>query len=282
MRGSFKRMALLGLSLLFAGACIASEASSEDQELARLMRPGGDTGNQVDVEMGLSAVRQAAFALALNRGYVFEAKRINAKLDRAAAELDRVFPFGDLVEDGLLPPVVDVAEDAETVDASGRRVLRTGVKYKVRRPARMVLAPPTWREYLLLDANDQGRGVVDAAWMPKNSAEMKAWRAGIRAGWEEGKRLAHRHYRLKLNRLQADIAGMLRALRLMEQGVLSRARLNRIRRDVVIDPEKRTLLIGQELLSIEDDSGFQPAESWNPVLVDERNMVPVKPKDGAP
>ena len=162
------------------------------------------------VEKRAAAVRLAALGFGARAGLARRAWEIVAMLDRHGAKLSAIYRFGDLVlrEGGftVLPPVLAESrrafrlEPAGTRAASARRVLR------ILEPARLVSAPPDWRDWLersWLPAEPPA-----SVLFPRDAREDARWRRLLAEGWAEGTALADDIFAADLDRLNRTFEGV--------------------------------------------------------------------------
>ncbi len=165
----------------------------------------------------LELVTKAAHGAGIRAGFAEEMERIAASLrdGELVADLDRRYDFTSEVVDGIVPPVVAEIHDVAEV-ASDRRLILTLGSFEIVRPARLATRPPTWRDYLLVDAYSAPTAVG-----PRNGAEQSAWDEAYGSAKEIGIREARATFTENLDRLDRDLAGMRRYHELAARGALS-------------------------------------------------------------
>lgn len=165
----------------------------------------------------LDLVTKAAHGAGIRAGFAEEMERIAASLcdGELVADLDRRYDFASEVTEGIVPPVVAEIHDVAEV-ASDRRLILTLGSFEIVRPARLATRPPTWRDYLLVDAYSAPTAVG-----PRNGAEQSAWDEAYGSAKEIGIREARATFTENLDRLDRDLAGMRRYHELAARGALS-------------------------------------------------------------
>ncbi|NLH83751.1 MAG: type IV secretion system DotC family protein [Phyllobacteriaceae bacterium] len=170
-------------------------------------------------EARLDLVTKAAHGAGIRAGFAEEMERIAASLrdGELVADLDRRYDFASEVTDGIVPPVVAEIHDVAEV-ASDRRLILTLGSFEIVRPARLATRPPTWRDYLLVEAYS---APAPTAVGPRNGAEQSAWDEAYGSATEIGIREARATFTENLDRLDRDLAGMRRYHELAARGALS-------------------------------------------------------------
>lgn len=167
----------------------------------------------------LDLVTKAAHGAGIRAGFAEEMERIATTLRDGdlVAGLDRRYDFASEVIDGIVPPVVTEIHDVAEV-ASDRRLILTVGSFEIVRSARLATRPPTWRDYLLVDAYSAPAPVSVG---PHNGAEQSAWDVSYGSAKEIGVREARATFTENLDRLDRDLAGMRRYHELAARGALS-------------------------------------------------------------
>ncbi|MDH5327658.1 MAG: type IV secretion system DotC family protein [Gammaproteobacteria bacterium] len=133
------------------------------------------------------------------------------KLEKAvltvSSALDRTFRFDSVaMKNGtVLPPVLSTAKDNLAI-SDNSQVLRTaGQSFHILKQARFITVIPTWRDYLL---NSPSQSFKTPALLPRNKAELNAWRVWVVRGWQHGMSNADAVWRININQLRRDLVGM--------------------------------------------------------------------------
>jgi hypothetical protein len=205
----------------------------------------------------LTLVGKAARGAGIRAGYAEEMQRIATTLRDAdlAADLDRRFDFTAVVTGGVVPPVVAEIHDVAEV-ASDRRLVLTLGTFEIMRPARLATRPPTWRDYLVVDAYS---APAPAAASPRDAAEQTAWDGAYGPAKEIGVREARAAFTENLDRLERDLAGMRRYHELATRGALSlpivAAKTTKLR----ISDKGTRADVGERIVELKVTPSFKPA-----------------------
>ena len=178
----------------------------------------------------LRAMRQAAEAVGVQKGYTARMAEYHNMLVRQEDRYDEVFDFRQLME--LVPGQYDnevrlyrlpavIQEANNHIEGDDRFLTATGTHYRILKNTRLTTVPPTWRDYLLtttdLKANNPARQVLPSA---DNEREREIWSTHITRGWQRGLNQADQEINLRVSRFRRDFVGMVRYLRLLEQRLI--------------------------------------------------------------
>ena len=186
-------------------------------ELADI-RPSREIAAEFGEEKRREAQRAAALAFGSRSGLARRTWEITRMLERHAPQLDGVYRFRDLLlqREGftVVPPVAAETRDAFRLDRAGAQAASARRVIRILAPARIVSAPPQWRDYLLRSWRPPEAPV--SVLFPRSSDEKKRWRAWLAEGWTHGTALAEDVFASDLDRLNRDFEGIVlwRTLRL--------------------------------------------------------------------
>lgn len=179
-------------------------------------------------QMRYNQIQTAAFTFGAQAGLANGSKIINKKVEEFNGKdnkLDVVYDFSKLLlEPGLVPPVISEGRDAYN-QPSENEVRAADKIYKIEVPAKIVTAPPDWRNYLLLEVTNPEppmKGIL-----PKTTDEKKIWDEWVQKGWVEGHEQAKDLYDNALSQLNFHFKGMLKYKELYEQGKVTKPKLSR-------------------------------------------------------
>ena len=180
---------------------------------------------EIEAEFGEEKRRQAMRAAALaygSRGAL--ARRgweINRLLESLATQLSGVYRFRALLlrkgEFSILPPVAVETGNAFRLDPAGRKAAAARRILRIVADARIVSAPPHWRDYLVRRW-PAPTPPVSVLW-PRTPEEEGRWQGWLAEGWQRGTALADDIFAADLDRLNLAFEGIVLWRR------LSRARM---------------------------------------------------------
>ena len=188
------------------------------------------------------AVRETALQVGSQAALAQRTREQNAEVETLAPWLDEIYRFDQLLmEQGLvLPPVVIEARRHAEVD--GRKLAKIEQSYKLLENARVVSAPPTWRDYLM--APDYPPPVKpEGALLPQNADEERLWTEAVRNGWTQGERQAELAFEARVGELHRAFLGRVRYRVLLERGLVTAPAVRVSRRGVKLSGNE--LLIGR-------------------------------------
>ncbi|MGN8096819.1 type IV secretory system conjugative DNA transfer family protein [Methylobacterium sp. 22177] len=173
-----------------------------------------------DANRPAKVVQKNGRTAGIQAGYVEELNRIADYLatPEIGRRLDAKYPFETLLIEGhIVPPVISELRDVKQVN--GSRTIQTALgSFEIVRQARLAVAPPSWRDYLIVPSPPGSTGT----WTPPKGAEEQAnWDAGYKAGLGIGVEQARFEFDANFDRLDRDLAGMRRYHDLAQQGAVS-------------------------------------------------------------
>ncbi len=204
-------------------------------------------------------ITRAARGAGIRAGYAEEGERITAALMSSdnSTRLDARYPFYSLmIGTDLMPPVVVELKDVR--EARGEQAINLTVgAFEIVRPARLVLAAPTWRDYLILpDSTAEGAASVQ----PQNDRERTAWDAAFRAGVAAGIVEARTSFSQALDKLDRDFRGMQRYQQLAAQGAVTLPRVSRTQQRVRISEGGERAAVGEQTIKLEVSPRFKATQ----------------------
>jgi defect in organelle trafficking protein DotC len=199
---------------------------------------------------------QIARGNGIRRGFIEECDRIaTSLLANDAAELDQRYDFSrQMIGPHLVPPVIGEVHDVR--ERSGDRLLYLTVgAYQIERPARLVIKPPTWRDYLIVNAADPKTSI--SALQPQNFDEQSVYDQAYQTGLAKGVEEARDAFQDNLNRLDRDYRGMERYHELARQGAVSLPVVQDSRTGVRLAEGGNRAFIGEQVVALKVSPKFK-------------------------
>ena len=229
---------------------------------------GGDRENINDqfMRQRREAIEEEARALGAQAGLAWRTQRIQTALENPdiRSVANRVFDFNRVMsEQSILLPVISEANEAFESSSDGQQARKSQTTWEIIEPARIVLSPMTWQEYLFLVYEERPTR-APAGLMPYNRAEELMWQQGLCAGFENGVIQGDLIFQDNLIELVRDYTGMLRFRMLAAQGIVSMPEVYEGRLGVTINGER--LHVDDRLIQITAPVRFQDVERWQPAV----------------
>lgn len=198
-------------------------------------------------DMRFLAIQETAMTYGAQAGLARRSHEIQERLLRQAANLDVIYNFQALmIEGNVVPPII--SQTSEVYDQTADDMLRViDTVYRIEQQPRFTYAPPTWRAYLLTVYDFDRDVVVNVA--PQSAAEKELWTKSVQEGFRLGVQQAEDIFKTNQARLDADIHGMIRYHKLLEQGLVTKPFVASSRRGVV-RAENGAMHIGEVFLRI--------------------------------
>lgn len=243
-------------------------APSRDVMVAnRRAESSGGNGENVNDEFmrqRREAIEEEAHALGAQAGLAWRTKRIEEVLEDPTirSTANRVFDFNRVMsEQSILLPVISEASEAFEASPDGQQARKSQTTWEIIEPARIVLSPMTWQEYLFLVYEERPTR-APVGLMPYDRSEERMWRQGLCAGFEHGVMQGDLIFQDSLIELVRDYMGMLRFRMLAAQGIVSMPEVYEGRLGVTINGER--LHVDDRLIQITAPVRFQDVERWEP------------------
>lgn len=166
------------------------------------------------------AINEAALAYGARGGLAYASKHIDTILNDERASLDATWNIGPLEIVGpsgtrILPPVITQRSNVyQQPDANTVQI--ADLQYEIVSPARFTPVVPLWQTYLIMSWAAPEK--PDYSVYPKDDKERAIWKAGVAQGFQAGEKQGLDIFRVNLNRLQRDYAGMTTWATLVSQG----------------------------------------------------------------
>jgi defect-in-organelle-trafficking protein DotC len=169
------------------------------------------------------AVLKATIGLGLQKEYQ---NILKTKVYPFEKILDSIFDFNLLlIKKGFIlikPPVTIRA--GESLKINENSLFGQKESYKILRPAKIILSPPNFRDYLYLDFAEVEE--IHPSLYPQNASEKKLWQKRVQEGLLLGSKEAHHLFEDNLNLLTRDYLGLLNSLKLMSLKLMEQPVLN--------------------------------------------------------
>ncbi|MGD9163491.1 MAG: type IV secretory system conjugative DNA transfer family protein [Chromatiales bacterium] len=212
------------------------------------------------------AIRTEALTNASQFGLSYRTLELSTLMEQPEVRgaLDGGFNFTALQTDWqVIPPVISEAGESFSRSTDGQSARRAMVTWKILEPAKLVTAPPNWREYLLREINEPSF-IPTPALLPLDDHEREIWKSALCEGWAAGYQQASLTFADDLSLLVRDYTGMLRFRALIKLGVVSEPVVSEGRLGVTVDSNRvnvddRTYLITHPVR-------FRDVDDWVPVI----------------
>lgn len=258
-----------------APAAAASTAVSSSASSASLQALKGASASPESTGRGavpvMSAVREAALrdtarVLGMQAGLGDESRRIIALTEQRTVELDRDYRFGDLLMGvGILPAAISRVENAVGIDGAVMRVAQS--IYRIDEPARPVLQPPTWRDWLYVGLNPglHPRPPSDQQLLPRDDQERQFWASVLDASYEQGVRQAKEIFAINMARLVRTYRGMRTFYELYDRGMVTAPEVV-ASSSIVNREDPNTIAVGATVFRIVAPTTFvEQHDLWRPL-----------------
>ena len=216
------RFAVLPLAVLFAsGVVFGQDKLPAVPSFADVLNATAD--NAVP-EVRLTPVREAALresamVLGLQWGIGDASRKIVKEYERLSTRLDGKYQFNAMMMGvGIMPPVISEARNAVSVEDTVLRVANR--VWTIDQPARPVIVPPTWRDWLYVGLQPDLRpgSPTSSSVLPRDDAEKAYYRQQMLKGYADGQKQVKDIFELNLAQLERTYAGMGRFFDLYKQG----------------------------------------------------------------
>lgn len=225
-----------------------------------------------------SAVRSGGMAAGIQAGFNYVVKRDNAWWETQHGVLNQIFNMQPFMLNGhILPPVITEGHDAFNIHGGPTSALSptkglsgyesaasSRVVFRIERPAQLVTAVPTWRDYLII--SDQVSKKINPVLLPQigNAHERAIWQAAVEKGFTYGENQANNTELNNVHRLQRAMIGMIRFLRLKQLGMVQGPIL--AESNPAIKVNGKQLDVGVKTFSITLPAGFSAPSEWKSLV----------------
>ena len=262
------------LPILLALAAFPAAAAEPPPSLEALheARPARELATEFAEEKRRAAMRAAALSFGSRAGLARRTWEIGRMLERFAPALDGVYRFRRLLlrREGflLLPPVLAETADAFRMARDGARAASARRVIRILAPARIVSAPPSWRDYLIRSWRPAEPPV--SVLFPRDAAETEEWRRRLAEGWTAGRALADDVFAADLDRLNRDFEGIALWRRLHAARMVTAPSLEASRAGVA--GHGRLMRIGETAAALGAPARLEiDAARWRPAVEEEKN-----------
>ncbi|WP_119342941.1 type IV secretory system conjugative DNA transfer family protein [Facilibium subflavum] len=234
------------------------------QDLRNISQLAQNVHANTDLTIRQKAIKDAAMALGAQAGLRSIAIDINHFLSKNAAVLNKVYNFNALLlPHHILPPTVVANYNTSNLSDNAQSLSINGEAYHIIKPAKFVVNPPNWRDYLWMDY--QKPKLPDASLFPKNDEEQRLWDKSINVAWQEGIKQGLSIFQTSMKHLTRDFKGMLLFKELVTKGMITMPKVAFEQNGITGD--KRHLVIDNNKWQLSKNSSFNLAASeWKPVL----------------
>jgi len=166
----------------------------------------------------MKVLGDTARTLGFQEGFKWQYQLLMDEAEKREDRFAKIFDFRRLLIDNrVLPPVIRWSGPAMRLE-SDSYATEVEAQYRIVAPARIVSNPPSWRDYIEVEAE-----VLRPAdeILPATSAEADVWKEMIHEGWGEGVEHARTVFEMSMTRLVSDFRGILRFKMLADKGLVS-------------------------------------------------------------
>lgn len=203
------------------------------------------------------AIHEAAIAYGAQLGLKTRTDEIQRKLKKYESRLDHAVNFNPFIyQDVILSPAIAIMQNTE--DGDSQRLTRTSVTYVITEEAKIVGAPPTFRDFLV--RVEPAPKELHAVLKPRNQSEARAWEDGVRFGWQLGVDQANAVFRDGLHRMLMALDGRVNYRKLVANGMVAEAALKVTEYGVTFNG--RAMNVGEEILEIQRPASYLPHDQW--------------------
>lgn len=211
-------------------------------------------------DLRLEALREVALSVGASAGLAFQYDVLYKQiLKERAAELDREYDFESIkLSAGVLPPVI--SQSFSVYEMENPNLVRIGSKnFKIEKPARMVSAYPTWRDYLKPTIPEFDMPL--SGYLPKSKEEREVWNAAVSEGYAAGKKQATDAWQHSLGELRRDFDGMVLFRTLLLQGKLTPTVLANNNLGTVVSEDGKVMSLNVNEIGIVSHSRFVKSQA---------------------
>lgn len=256
----------LAVALLSAAPASADQPPTLD-EIKRVEAEQQEAARK-EKALRLEAMRHEALRYGAAGGLAWRTRQINDSLQKRSRDLSQVFDFAALtipVSGGglIVPPVVDEVRDPIAISSDGLSATLAKRLWRIRKPARLATAAPSWQDYLRREWQQPER--PSELLHPQDDEERELWEGWVEQGWKSGVAQADAIFEEDMARLVADFRGMALYRELVARGVVSELYLAEA--DLGVTGGGRELRVGDRKVRIIDPASLNPNADWRVIVV---------------
>lgn len=194
------------------------------------------------------ALLDTGLSVGIKTGMAWQITNVTRAVTRRERDLDTLYNFNFLmIHDRVVPPVITEARDLYNQD--GDLALRlSGALYKIESQARFSSVAPTWRDYLTFPAPMLDMPTLASSLAPRDAQEREVWRLAVNDGWRQGVTQANLVFTEAFDRMNRDLAGMLRFHTFVIEGKITMPAI--ASEAIPVSQAGRTLSVDETLLRI--------------------------------
>lgn len=208
------------------------------------------------------ALIDAGFTYGAQSGLARRSFEIAKLIERVEPILNRTMRFEVLMLDNnVVPPVLETSKNSISVD--GDRALRLAdASYRIEKNAYFTTTPLSWHQYLLTGLNFEAPKPHKSL-LPRDKEEKQEWANAVKEGWKMGFEQANQNFLSSVNRMVADIDGMVIYRELLAQKMVTKPHVAQARLGVTGDANE--ININDRVLRITAVSELKKDSStWTP------------------
>ena len=234
------------------------------KNINQIVQQTGQTGS---LTVRQEAIQEAATVLGAQAGLRSISDRINKFLESRVAVLDKIYDFNQLLlPHHILPPVISANYNTSTLAENSLSLSINGEAYHIVKPAKFVVTPPTWRDYLFMSYAKPR--LPDPGLLPKNNEEQQIWDKAIESAWQDGVKQGMSMFQTNMHYLTRDFQGMLLFKKMIIKGMITMPQVSI--KQYGITGDNSNLVIDNKLWKLNQNAQFNlNATQWQPVLADE-------------
>lgn len=213
-----------------------------------------------------AALRETALVLGMQWGMGDASRKIVTEYERLGTRLDGKYLFNAMMMGvGIMPPVISEARNAVSVEDTVLRVANR--VWTIDQPARPVIVPPTWRDWLYVGLQPALRpsAPTSASVLPRDEPEKAYYRKQMLMGYEQGQKQVAEIFELNLAQLERTYDGMARFFDLYKQGRVT-APVVVSATSIIDNEDPNQVVVGNTVFRIVQGTKFVTEQSaWKPL-----------------
>ncbi|OES23864.1 type IV secretory system conjugative DNA transfer family protein [Alteromonas macleodii] len=223
--------------------------------------------SKVGEDARIKKVGEAAFKWGIKEGQYHYQIQYSKELEKYDSKLSQFANFSQFIVDGrLLLPKVSLAERLFEKVAN-TKVREVGFSITIEQPAKLVSAPPTWRDYLNFHIDKPLK--PSAVFLPRSPQEDLVFNYEFKRGWELGRSQAEVILEEGFSRLIVDLENHYNFIESEISNVLRMPTIRTTEMGVVVSADGRTLYGDDVIFTIDQKTTFKSLENWTPIFVSE-------------
>lgn len=255
---------VLSVSPVTAAGKLTDQASTQMKDILQgvLQTRAATSNSKPSLNIRTDAIRTDAFQWGIQEGAYYEQLRTRDVLESQSAKLSVIADFSKFIVNGnlLVPQILMSRGTYEQI--SDVKAKETAASFTLHSNARIVQRPPTWRSYLMREADKPVK--PDSIMLPRSDEERDLFATRYEEGFVVGVEHTQRVVAADFNRLYTTLSGLYYFKMFEKLNIVSLPSVDSEQSNLIKVGDNKTIELNSVVYEVNLSADFNDMEHWQP------------------